>query len=38
MEGQLICFEENTEKYIIFSVQIEKKATRSDTKGKEIIK
>ena len=28
MEGQLICFEENTEKYIIFLVQIEKKATR----------
>ena len=37
-EGQFTCLEENTEKYIIFSVPIEKDVTRTDEKGKDITK
>ena len=35
---QFACLGENTEKYITFSVSIEKKAARIDRNGKEITK
>ena len=35
---QFICLGENTEKYITFTVPVEKKVTRIDKNGKEIIK
>ena len=37
-EGQFTCLGENTEKYITFSVSIEKEITRIDKNGKEITK
>ena len=35
-EGQFTCLEKNTEKYITFSIQIEKEFPRIDKKGKEV--
>ena len=37
-ERQFTCLEENTEKYITFSVPIEKEIARIDKNGKEITK
>ena len=37
-ERQFTCLEENTEKYIIFSVPVEKEVTIIDKKGKDITK
>ena len=38
LEEKFICLGENTEKYIIFLIPIEKKVARIDKKGKEITK
>ena len=38
LEKQLTCLGENTEKYITFTVSIEKKVTRIDKNGKGITK
>ena len=35
-KNQLTCLEENTEKYVTFTVPIEKEVTRIDKKGEEI--
>ena len=37
-ENQFTCLGQNTEKYLAFSIPIEKEVTRIDKKGEEIIK
>ena len=38
IEKQLTCLEKNTEKYITFTVTIEKEVIRTDKNGEEVIK